>query len=447
MRRLGPGPGRLVQELSPRAGLAAALLAAALLAAGCVPSRGVADGLRTLAAPRTRVGRHRRRQREPDPRAAHRRRRGGRDLGCATPSVRCAAHWRAWTRRRGRGRGPADAQPPRPRGRVAGRSRTHRSTWGAARAPGCAGRRPTAADPRPRRPAAAPRPPPRAGGRARAAGRHGARVRARHGARLRAAGAHGGERGVAGRRRSCWSATAPRTRRPAGGSARPRRGFSDDAGQAARSLARCATRRWPPTACARSAPRTRAARRPTRRPGRVWRPADPSSTQGLDAPATSVYVRYVSGLRLDTIAPSSNRGEPMRERSAAPSRPEPESLDAHSGPALRTFFRIADVWQLSAGEQMTLLGRAGAVDVLQVARGGGRAAAARRAGAHLVRLRDLQGAPDPLPRPAAGGRVDPPLQRRAAVRRALGARADALGNVGDLYVVRQYLDAQRGGWP
>jgi hypothetical protein len=137
----------------------------------------------------------------------------------------------------------------------------------------------------------------------------------------------------------------------------------------------------------------------------------------------------------------------MRERSAVPSRPEPESLDAHSGPALRTFFRIADVWQLSAGEQMTLLGGPARSTFYKWREG----AAGRLPRDVLERISYVFGIykalqilfPDPqradewIRRPNDA----PPFGGRSALDRMLS------GNVGDLYVVRQYLDAQRGGWP
>ena len=40
-----------------------------------------------------------------------------------------------------------------------------------------------------------------------------------------------------------------------------------------------------------------------------------------------------------------------------------------SGPALRTFFRIAKLWSLSVEEQMTLLGVTAQIDLLQVEEG------------------------------------------------------------------------------
>ena len=82
-------------------------------------------------------------------------------------------------------------------------------------------------------------------------------------------------------------------------------------------------------------------------------------------------------------------------------KPDVPAVDLTSaraaGSALRTFFRLADAWQLSVAEQTTLLG---------VAR--------------TTLYQWKQGKVAPLDRMLAG-------------------------QVADLYVVRQYLDAQRGG--
>jgi hypothetical protein len=117
-----------------------------------------------------------------------------------------------------------------------------------------------------------------------------------------------------------------------------------------------------------------------------------------------------------------------------------------SAPALRTFFRIAELWGLSIDEQMTILGVTsrstffkwrrdhdltlpkdtlerisyilGIYKALQVLLPDERAADA------WVRK--------PNTAPLFGG--------QSALQRMLS------GHVSDLYVVRQYLDAQRGGW-
>lgn len=112
--------------------------------------------------------------------------------------------------------------------------------------------------------------------------------------------------------------------------------------------------------------------------------------------------------------------------------------------ALRTFWRLADAWKLTPAEQMKLLGvgrsalyqwKAGKVGPLD---------------RHVLeRLSYLFGiyAALQLPLPDAQRAVDwvrkpnaaPLFAGQSALQRMLG------GQVADLYVVRQYLDAQRGG--
>ena len=128
--------------------------------------------------------------------------------------------------------------------------------------------------------------------------------------------------------------------------------------------------------------------------------------------------------------------------------PLPTSLDrkALSGPALRTFFRIADLWHLSVEEQMTLLGVASrstffkwkkekdallpkdTLERISYLLGIYKAL--------QILLPDAQAADMWIRRPNAA----PPFGGQSALARMLS------GHVSDLYVVRQYLDAQRGGW-
>jgi hypothetical protein len=119
---------------------------------------------------------------------------------------------------------------------------------------------------------------------------------------------------------------------------------------------------------------------------------------------------------------------------------------ALSGPALRTFFRIAELWGLSADEQMTLLGLTArstffkwkkATDtvlpkdtlerisyILGIYK------------ALQILLPDEKAADEWVKRPN-----DAPLfSGQSALSRKLS------GQVADLFVVRQYIDAQRGGW-
>ena len=112
--------------------------------------------------------------------------------------------------------------------------------------------------------------------------------------------------------------------------------------------------------------------------------------------------------------------------------------------ALRTFFRLAEQWQLSVAEQTTLLGVARAT--LYQWRQGRVAPLDRNT---LERLSHLFGihaslqillpAPDRATRWVREPNTAPLFGGRPALERMLG------GQVADLWVVRQYLDAQRGG--
>jgi hypothetical protein len=112
--------------------------------------------------------------------------------------------------------------------------------------------------------------------------------------------------------------------------------------------------------------------------------------------------------------------------------------------ALRTFFRLADAWQLTIAEQTTLLGVA-RTTLYQWKQG--KVAPLDR---HLLeRLSHLFGIYSSLQIlfPATR-RADEWIRKvnsaplfggRSALDRMLG------GQIADLYVVREYLDAQRGG--
>jgi hypothetical protein len=117
-----------------------------------------------------------------------------------------------------------------------------------------------------------------------------------------------------------------------------------------------------------------------------------------------------------------------------------------SGPAVRAFFKLADIWKLSVAEQMTLLGvktrstffnwkRAEELDLPKDT--------LERISYLLgifkslqVLLPDQESADTWVRRPNS----NPLFAGRSALSRMLS------GNVGDLFVVRQYLDAERGGW-
>ena len=134
----------------------------------------------------------------------------------------------------------------------------------------------------------------------------------------------------------------------------------------------------------------------------------------------------------------------IRKDEAAPSRKW--SGAELSGPALRTFFRIADAWKLSPNEARRILGdpprstfflwkrtREGQLsrDALERV---SYVLGIYKALQILLPQRDVADTwiRKPNSAPLFGGR--PALDRILS------------GNVADLYVVRQYLDAQRGGW-
>lgn len=117
-----------------------------------------------------------------------------------------------------------------------------------------------------------------------------------------------------------------------------------------------------------------------------------------------------------------------------------------SGPALRTFFRIAKLWSLSVDEQMTLLGLSArstffkwkkSPDVVLPRDTLERISYIVGIYKALQILLPDEGAADewvkrPNTAPLFGG--------RSALDRLMG------GQVADLFLVRQYLDAECGGW-
>lgn len=121
--------------------------------------------------------------------------------------------------------------------------------------------------------------------------------------------------------------------------------------------------------------------------------------------------------------------------------PAPRRKDL-TGPALRTFFRIAEAWSLREAEQMKLLG----LDSRSTFQSWKRGAVAVIPKDALERISYVMGiykglkillprtadewVRKPNDAPLFGGR--PAIERMAS------------GNVADLFVVRQYIDAQRG---
>ena len=117
-----------------------------------------------------------------------------------------------------------------------------------------------------------------------------------------------------------------------------------------------------------------------------------------------------------------------------------------SGPALRTFFNIAELWRLSVEDQMTLLGRTARSTFFKWKKNPDTVLpkdTLERISYILGIYKALQlllpseeAADKWVRRPNSA----PPFAGGSALDRMLS------GQVADLYVVRQYLDAQRGGW-
>jgi hypothetical protein len=140
------------------------------------------------------------------------------------------------------------------------------------------------------------------------------------------------------------------------------------------------------------------------------------------------------GPRAKAIAPA--------DRTLAAEPPAPQAL---AGPALRTFFRIAEAWKLRPEQARRLLGQPARSTFFQWKQAGD----GQLSRDTLERISYVLGIykalqillPDEA---AADAWVRKPnsapfLNGLSALDRMLS------GNVADLYVVRQYLDAQRGG--
>jgi hypothetical protein len=113
-----------------------------------------------------------------------------------------------------------------------------------------------------------------------------------------------------------------------------------------------------------------------------------------------------------------------------------------TGPALRTFFRIADAWGLREQEQMHLLG----LDSRSTFQSWKRGLVSAIPKDALERISYVMGIYKGLhillPRTADEWVRKPNKAALFGGRSALDRMIS--GNVADLYVVRQYIDAQRG---
>ena len=113
-----------------------------------------------------------------------------------------------------------------------------------------------------------------------------------------------------------------------------------------------------------------------------------------------------------------------------------------TGPALRTFFNIADAWNLSESEQMAILGL-DSRSTLQNWKRGAVAALSKDALERISYVMGIyKGLQTLLPQTADEWVRKPNKAQLFGGKSALERMAS--GNVADLYVVRQYVDGQRG---
>lgn len=113
-----------------------------------------------------------------------------------------------------------------------------------------------------------------------------------------------------------------------------------------------------------------------------------------------------------------------------------------SGPALRTFFRIADAWRLSENEQMRILGL-DSRSTLQNWKRGTVSVIPKDALERISYVMGIyKGLQTLLPQTADEWVRKPNKAQVFGGKSALDRMVS--GNVADLYVVRQYVDGQRG---
>lgn len=127
-------------------------------------------------------------------------------------------------------------------------------------------------------------------------------------------------------------------------------------------------------------------------------------------------------------------------------RQAPHVTKVPSGAALRAFFNMAELWKLTTSQQMALLGITAQSTFFKWKSDADNARLSRDTLERISYLLGIYRAlqillPDPQ---AADAWLTKPNEAplfggRSALDRMLS------GNVADLYVVRQYLDAQRGG--
>lgn len=135
----------------------------------------------------------------------------------------------------------------------------------------------------------------------------------------------------------------------------------------------------------------------------------------------------------------------QRTAHALKTQPKPTSRDL-SAAGLRAFFNIARDWGLGTDEQMALLGAPGRSTFFKWKSAPESADLKRDT---LERLSYLLGIYKALqillPDPARADRWITTPNSAALFGGGTALERMLAGNVGDLYAVRQYLDAQRGG--
>lgn len=133
--------------------------------------------------------------------------------------------------------------------------------------------------------------------------------------------------------------------------------------------------------------------------------------------------------------------QPIARAAGAP------SVTEMSAAGLRAFFNIARDWDLSADEQIVLLGSPGRSTFFKWKQAPQTARLGRDTLERLSLLLGIyKGLQILLPQPAA---ADTWIRRPNSAPPFGGGRAlDRMlaGNISDLVAVRQYLDAMRGGW-
>ena len=156
----------------------------------------------------------------------------------------------------------------------------------------------------------------------------------------------------------------------------------------------------------------------------------------------NIAIRPLLDYKGDISPPEVAMAQPLAKLDHAPDLATPEAAAA----ALRTFFRIADAWDLGNEQQRQLLGCGRSTFYEwkhgRVKRGLDNATLERLS--HLFGIYAALQVLLPIPERAHAwihrDNAAPLFGGKSALDRMLA------GQVSDLYVVRQYLDAQRGGW-